>query len=225
MSSKRMPADDVLAPGQTIHLYPEGETRARIAKIFELQVDLLALTMNMTTEEYLTAPAAGASFSCAVTGDNCVYRFSTLFRSSTALPDKIWYMQLPMEVERQQNRRFVRVPAPLPMRVKYAGGHGSFSNASDTMMVDISGNGICFVSEKEAAVDTKVTVEVPGLPVIGTLRTQAVVKRCVSLEVPMGRIYHIGACLDSELTGRQQDKLIRSVFQLQRKYLERGMGI
>ena len=228
MPEEMMPADAALSVGQLVHLYsavPGEKSAARKGKIIELNTGFAAVAMDMTPEEYVTAPEEGAAFQCAVTGDNCVYRFATAFRSSAPLPDQLWYIQAPAEVERQQLRRFVRVPAPIPMRAKLMNTHGGFKNAVDTVMVDISGNGICFVSEKEALENTQVFVEVPNLPVIGTLSAQGVVRRCAGIDTPTGHVYHIGAYLGDQLSRSQQDKLIRSVFQLQRKHLERGMGI
>lgn len=225
MSSESMAADEALSIEQAVYLYPENEPRARTGQITEITDEYIAITMAMDTQEYLNTPSLDDAFRCAVTGDNCVYRFAAAYRSSTPLPDQIWYITKPVDVERQQQRRFVRVPAQLPMRVKLTNNYGGLKNAMETTMVDISGNGVCFVSEKETPVDGTISIEIPDLPIIGTLQTEAIVKRCDVVDVPSGQVYHIGAYLGDNLRRGQEDKLIRCVFELQRKYLERGMGI
>ncbi len=225
MSTKRIATDEALNIEQDVYLYPKNDSLARTGKITEITDDYLAITMAMTTKDYLDAPNSGDALQCAVAGDNCVYRFSTAYRSSTPLPDHNWYLTKPDYVDRQQNRRFVRVPTQLPIRVKLTNNYGGLKNAMETTLVDISGNGICFVSEKENPIDGKIAIEIADLPIIGTLQTNAVVKRCDVVVVPSGQVYHIGAYFGDDLRKGQEDKLIRCVFELQRKYLERGMGI
>ena len=225
MPNETLAAKEVLQAGQAIRLYPANSGTIRLGKITETAPDCLSVTMTMTPAEYLNAPESNATFQCAVTGDNCVYRFPAIFHGSAPLPDLIWYISSPAEIERQQNRRFVRVPIPLPIRVKLTNIYGSFNNAMETTLVDISGNGVCFVSKKPAETGSKIAIEIPDLPVLGTLHTTAVVKRCAAVEVLTSCVYHIGAYLEDDMDKNTQNKLIRCVFQLQRKYLEKGMGI
>jgi c-di-GMP-binding flagellar brake protein YcgR len=133
----------------------------------------------------------------------------------------IWYLEKPVNVRRVQMRRFVRVPMALPLTVKLPGEHGSLHNAAEATLVDISGGGLCFATQMKSRSKVRIAVDIPNLPLFGTLRTFAQVERCTAIEVFNGKIYHIGASLENSLSKKEQEKLIQCIFELQRKYLQK----
>lgn len=157
--------------------------------------------------------------------EKCTYRFSSVFCASSPLPDHIWYMELPAEVERQQKRDFVRVPVPLPMQVTLPNLYGGKNKAKDTTLVDISGNGVSFVWKEPLEDGMEIEIAIPDLPAVGELKTTAVVMRSLDRTALATPVYHIGAHFAAYLDKRQQNQLVRCIFLLQRKYLERGLGI
>ena len=69
----------------------------------------------------------------------------------------------------------------------------------------------------------QIAIDIPQLPQYGRLAAVARVKRCTPVETPTGRVYHVGVSLEKSLTAREQERLIQSVFTLQRSYLQRGL--
>ena len=214
---------DILKVDQTIVLTDEdGNTRSGF--IDEI-AERLVIYMKMPDELYVNSPANGTVFLAAVTTPRCTYRFETNFIASTPLPMKAWYVEMPTTVTRQQARHHVRIPMPLVMRVKYQGSYGNWKNAKETNLFDLSGTGISFISDAPVEQGAKVTVEVDDLPLVGTLRAIATVKRCKEVETSTRTLYRIGCTLDEHLVRGQEDKLIKALFQLQREFLQRGLGV
>ena len=219
-------ADEVLHAGQFIHLgIPDEEAedgmRMIDGRIAEFALRFLAVELDVALlRDFINAPEAGADIACAVTGDGCVYRFQAGFRSASRLPVMQWFLERPETVSRIQMREFVRVPLELPLAVKLPAGQ----NAADTTLVDISGGGLAFVSDEKVLLSAAIAVDIPELPGYGELKTSARVKRCTPITTPTGRkIYHIGASFDEDFKGSAQERLIQTVFELQRSYLQRGL--
>ncbi|MCI6283607.1 PilZ domain-containing protein [Selenomonas sp.] len=222
-------AEEVLHAGQFIHLgvpdeEEEGGLRMVQGRIDDLALRYLAVELDVEVRDFLSSPAAGTDIACAVTGDGCVYRFTVGFRGCSRLPVRQWFLERPLTVTRIQMRQFVRVPLELPLAVKLPGDHGSMKNAADTTLVDISGGGLSFVSDEKVLLSAAIAVDIPELPGYGELRTGAKVKRCTPITTPTGRrIYHIGASFDDDFARAEQERLIQTVFELQRSYLQRGL--
>ena len=223
MTDETIDASKVLHEGQAIHITTDDESINHQGTILELSNRFLAINLAINRKAFLNTPAAGRLIQCAVTGDGCVLRFQAGFRSSSALPAMIWYLERPEALRRVQLRRFVRVPMALPLNVKLPGAHGSLHNATEATLVDISGGGLCFANTDEVPLKTRIAIDVPDLPLYGTLSSFAQVKRCTAIEIFNGRIYHIGASLENDLNKKEQEKLIQCIFELQRKYLKKGL--
>ena len=223
------PAEEVLHAGQFVHLAIPDETEEEGIRIIQGRIDdlalrYLAIELDVEVRDFLSSPDAGTDIACAVTGDGCVYRFTVGFRGCSRLPVRQWFLERPATVSRIQMRQFVRVPLELPLSVRLPGDHGSLRNAADTTLVDISGGGLSFVSEEKVLLSAAIAVDIPELPGYGELRTGAKVKRCTPITTPTGRrVYHIGAAFDDDFPNAEQERLIQTVFELQRSYLQRGL--
>lgn len=217
--------EEALALEEKIYFLQEGVQKTRRGILKEMTPDRLVVEMQMTDAEYAHGPAANAQFHCAMPSEKCTYRFASVFCGSSPLPDHIWYMELPLQVERQQKRDFVRVPVPLPMQVTLPNLYGGKNKAKDTTLVDISGNGASFVWKEPLEAGMEVELSIPDLPAVGELRTTAVVMRSIDRTALATPVYHIGAYFAAYLDKKQQNQLVRCIFLLQRKYLERGLGI
>ena len=223
MTDEIMDASQVLHEGQPVHITTEDETINYQGTILELSRRFLSVSLDIDCHAFLDAPAAGRLIQCAVTGDGCVLRFQAGFRSSSALPAMIWYLEKPETVCRVQMRQFVRVPMALPLTVKLPGEHGSLHDAAEATLVDISGGGLCFTHTDEVPLKVRIAIDLPNLPHFGTLKASAQVARCTAIEIFNGRIYHIGASLENSMNKNEQEKLIQCIFELQRKYLKKGL--
>lgn len=151
MTMESVAPEQVLKQGQPISITARSGccTLKLCGTIRGLSHQALTVSLAVSDREFLLVPSAGTDADCAIIGNGCVYHFASTARSASALPLKIWYLELPPVVYRVQQRRFVRVPLALPMQVRLPGAHGSLHNPADTMLVDISGGGLCFASASE----------------------------------------------------------------------------
>ena len=227
MTMESVAPEQVLKQGQLISITARSGccTLKLCGTIRVLSHQALTVSLAVSDREFLLVPSAGADADCAIIGNGCVYHFASTARSASALPLKIWYLERPPVVYRVQQRRFVRVPLALPMQVRLPGAHGSLHNPADTMLVDISGGGLCFASASEVPPGSRIALDIPDLPLYGPLQTTALVRRCTAVAIQSGTVFHVGASLEDSLTIRQQDKLIQSIFRMQRDYLEKGLRI
>lgn len=218
-------AENVLHPGQYFRLQTTVQDASVefSGRLQEIACRYLAVALDIETEAFLTAPTAGTEVACAAAGDGCVYRFTAGFRGCSRLPERLWFLDWPETVSRIQMRRYVRVPIDLPLSVRLPGAHGSLHDAEEAALVDIGGGGLCFASADEVMLAAHIAIDIPHLPRYGRLATIARVKRCTPVETPTGRVYHVGVSLEEGLSAREQERLIQSVFELQRSYLQRGL--
>lgn len=229
MTGENVNGADVLALQQTIHLNTADWKLRVVGKLVEIgeKLDFMSIEPELDDKEYAAGLEKGQVLFGAARGDNCVYRFSVSFRSAAALPEKRWYVDFPQQVERQQMRRFVRVQVPQEMglKVRFPNGFGNLRNAKEMTVCDISGNGICFASEQEAPIGSRISICIEDLPGYGEFSAMATVRRCTQIRFLNHYIYHIGAHMENHISEKQQDKLVRALFQLQQKYLKKGIGI
>lgn len=209
--------------GPLVHITAEDSVPAYQGKIIESADRFLAVNLAISPQLFIHAPSTGHTLQCTITGDGCIFRFAAVFLSSSALPETIWYLEKPTIVHRIQQRRFVRVPMALPLTVRLPGEHGCLHNAAEATIVDISGGGLCFTCPSKIPLKVRIAIDIPNMPRLGRLRAFAQVERCTAIEIFNGQIYHIGASLDNSLGKQKQEKLIQSVFELQREYLQKGL--
>ena len=223
-------AEEVLHPGQFVYLgIPDEDAedglRTVQGRLMTLALRYFAVELKCPVKEFLSSPEMGTDIACAVAGDGCVYRFTTGFRSSTRLPEQQWFLDKPETVSRIQMRQFVRVPLELPLSVRLPGDHGSLHTAKDTTLVDIRGGRLAFVNDDKVLLSANISVDIPEVPGYGELKSKVRVKRCTPITTPTGRtVYHIGAEFEEgEFSHAEQERLIQTVFELQRSYLQRGL--
>jgi len=223
----------LLTHGTSVHIIEENlglDYYGTIKCIEPIQEDetisgALAIRLDIPTDKFINAPPVGLVFQCSLTGAGCVYRFDLPYRSSSALPDTIWYFEVPEQAERIQLRNFVRVPVPIDITIKLFGAHGSRKSRHKVHLIDISGGGLCFVHDEFLPQGTLLEVQVPDLPRIGTLETKGHIRRVTPIETMRGMTYHIGVAFSADLTVRAQERLVQSIYQLQQSYLSRGLKI
>ena len=221
MAAQCIPADDFLAIGQKLHIHWQNQPSLVLGKLTDIEEHWLAIAIERGDQA--AVPPADQPLQLSIAGDYCVYRFTAVYQNRRALSLPLWYITRPQAISCCQERRFVRVPAPLPVRVRIANAFGGTGNAHETMAVNISGGGICFVALHPVERKRQVQLDIAGLPLFGSLRVTGEVCRCLPLDVPYGRIYHIGVCLEKYLSHSIQEKLVHCIFELQRNYLERGL--
>lgn len=216
----------LLDAGGTVYLLEEdSEEQAKKGRITAHEGNRLIVRMQMTDEAYAQSPRQNTPFHAALTSNTCTYHFVTKFTSSTPLPDHIWYITAPMKMIRQQSRSFVRIPTLLTIRARLPNSLGGLKNTKEMELVDLSGDGLCFISKEPVPEGTEVLVEIPDLPGFGTLATTCLVRRCAEHKRPTNVVYHIGTQMAKGLTNTERIKLERCLAHLQRAYLRRGLGV
>ena len=218
MLSDMIKAADILTTGTRLRLHPEKSDGLYPGKIESITPAHLSIAMNLPAALYLSLPLLNEPIHCQLTGGRGLYLFTTPYQGKTPLPQQLWRVEAPELIERQQQRRFVRVPVPLPLEVRSAS-----TPPQKTITIDISGNGVCFVCAKEVPIASIVGICIDDLPQFGQLQITAEVIRCTPVCVPAGIIYHVGVYMGSTLTAQAQERLVHCLFHLQRIYLQKGI--
>ena len=222
MAIAHVAADDFLSINQPLTLHREYTPDVWQGKITDIEPAFLAIKLLPAAGVSAPQPAREEELHISIADAHAVYRFDSIYQSTPSLGSSIWYINKPVWLERQQQRRFVRIAAPLPARVRLPNSCGGLQNVQDTVTIDISGGGMCFVTNEPVAVSSRIGLSVANLPEIGELNLMADVVRCTPVNVLAGRIYHIGVSIEKTISGAIQNKLIRSIFCLQRQYIANG---
>lgn len=227
MAGEIIEAKTVLKVGQRIELYTENSDTRYSSRIEDITKDDLVIAMPVDSRRVPVIPRKNERIYTLAVGKQCRYRFFAVFKGTARQDGRIpvWRITKPETVERHQNREFVRVRVNLPLRVRLIDRQGTIGDPLVTRTVDLSGNGICFVSAKEVPVDTQAGIELDNIPNIGTLEVMCKIARCSCIPLDDERvIYHVGAGFQ-HLSRSVSNKLVNYIFEVQRKELALGIDI
>ena len=225
MAGELIKSRDVLKIGQRIDFYV-GDDEARYASRIEgINQDELVVSMPNDRHGVPIIPRTGERLLSMAKGESCRYRFFTTYKGSEKLEGHlpVWHIDCPEQVERFQNRQFVRVDVNLPVKVRLVAEDGSISKAISTRTVDLSGNGICFVMNEPVKSGMQAALEINDILETGTIdvMSRVIRSRLVSGEGEKPR-YHVGA--EFEFIARAtSNKIVHYVFAEQRKMLAKGI--
>lgn len=223
MISDLVKAAPILTVGQKMRLHAAGSEHAYKGVLQEIGELYIAAAIEISPEDYINAPLVDTPVEVHLAGRNCLYLTTCAYRGNAPLPAQIWYVKKPDTLERQQQREFVRVPVPLPLRVKTINIYGGYKDARETVSVDISGNGLCFVSEQDIPVPSMVQLLIEDLPGMDELPISADAVRCMPVKVPAGCVYHVGVCFENYLSRPVRTHLLHAINVLQRQVLHKGI--
>lgn len=193
-------------------------------RLFEIGVLYIAVEIpDFPIDDYINAPPADEPLTVNVFEKVGIYEAPSKYRSNALLPEKIFYIDKPECFRRQQQRAFVRVPAPLPIRYRTENIYSAYQKSYASTLIDISGSGLCFVSDKEIPVTATISLQIEELPILGKLSLIADVIRCREIKVPAGVIYHVGVCFEDYITRPDHNRLMRAISSLQRNHLRQGL--
>lgn len=218
-----MNADQVLALGQRLSVMVSNGESSYSSRIEDIQENYIEIAMPVDEKGVPVIPEPGTMVLCKVNGQGCCYGFDTVFQDKGRDPIPVWYISKPDVVEKFQNREFVRVRAVMPLIVRPVNEEGGLDPVIFSETVDISGGGVCFSLEKELAIDSSVAVEIHNIPNIGMIKLMCKVVRCAPVSSLDGKLFHIGAKF-VDISRPIQNRLVRYVFELQRKGLAKGIG-
>lgn len=225
MGSDVLRAENVMKIGQRLSFFMDNDESysSRIEDIGEFE---LVVAMPMNHKRVPIIPPDGAHLYGAILLEQSQYRFFATYKKKGMVNNiPCWWITKPETVERYQNRQFVRVRVSLPIKVQIMNEEGGFGPVEETNLLDLSGNGLAFVSENPVPRDRQVILEVHNLPDIGTLRVMGRVQRCTGVDIPQkGRIYHVGVKM-LDLTRPIRNRLVHYIFEIQRKELAKGLDL
>ena len=145
------------------------------------------------------------------------YALETTIVQRMASPVSLFILELTDSVFKVQRRSFVRVPAMFPLTFETVTEEG-LSELHKAMMLDLSGGGMQFLTEKKVGNDAVLYAHVV-LP-NGDLRIPARVSR--SEKTDDGKRYLISVEFD-DIAERERDRIIRCVFDIQRAMRKKGL--
>ena len=130
---------------------------------------------------------------------------------------------MPAEVQKIQNREFVRVSADYTVILRPLNEYGAMGDMIITRITDISGGGIALTNDKDLPVGSKAVVELTSIPGVGMLRITGQIMRCVPVKNATTPTYQIGVKF-LDMSKVHQNKLVKFIFEIQRQSLAKGIG-
>ncbi|MDR3587775.1 MAG: PilZ domain-containing protein [Desulfosporosinus sp.] len=186
----------------------EGKYRTRIEEVGEKTISVGAPLVPLRE---------GTSVRLILWDKVAAYALESTIVQRIASPVSLFILELSDSVSKVQRRSFVRVPAMFPLTFETVTEEG-LSDLHKAMMLDLSGGGMQFLTEKKLENDAVIYVHV-ALP-NGDLRTPARVSRSEKTED--GKRYLISVEFDY-IAERERDRIIRCVFDIQRAMRKKGL--
>lgn len=224
MDGKFIAADTILLPNQWVVIhsphYPHP-VESLITKIDD--ATLSASVDDLSHEEYVASPVRDSIVTIKLSNKSGHFETDVKYLGNSPLPQKIFFLERPTWLRHSQMREFVRIPATLSLIYKTRNIYNGFNNAKKTCLINISGNGLCFVTDKAINRSSTMSILIYGLPGIESLSLWADVIRCRQVTVPYGTVYQIGVCFQNYISRSQHTQLLHSLTTMQRKYLNKGI--
>ena len=218
-------ADKILKIGQRVEFYINRDSEKYLSRIEDIKGDEIVVAMPMDKKRCPVIPEPGEKLYALAVGEQCRYRFFAKYLGKEMREIAIWRISKPTTAEKIQNREFVRIRADLPINIQVVDAEKGLGPVEQTRTINLSGSGIGFIYHKRIKEGTQVTLEVYNLPEIGMLRVMGTVMRCSEIDLPKdGKVFQIGTKM-MDLPRPIRNKLIKYIFELQRKELAKGIEI
>lgn len=216
--------EDLFFYTQQIYFHSAGYKKQIKGILVEFDEERIGIQLeDVPLAKYLKSPQKGQECNLFVYNETGYFTATVEYISQTQLPNKVFYFSVPKFFIRQQKRSFVRIPTNLPLQYQTRNKYNTFNNPVNTHTVDISGNGIRFVSTKKIQPTKTIRLEINDLPEIDSFLSLADVIRCIEIPIPTGKIYHIGVSFEKYLGFNEQTKLLHAINILQRNLLQKGI--
>ncbi len=226
MAGELVKAEQVLKIGQRIEFYVDDDDEKYLSRIENVTDKYIIAAMPYNRKRVPVIPVRGANVYALAVGQKCRYRFFSVFREKSLedgyLP--VWHIDKPEQVEKHQNREFVRVRVTKKVMVSVIGQDGSIGEPSMTYTVDLSGNGVCFIMDNPLPQDTEVALELYDIPGVGTVKVMGRVIHSTKFERRDGDVFHIGTHME-HLSRQIMNKIVRYLFYVQRRNIAKGVDI
>ena len=228
MAGELLKAGDILKIGQRIEFYVGDEDEKYASRIEDMTETELMVAMPMNKQGVPVLPLTGEKIYALAVGEHCRYRFFTTYHGSMRIDGgsfAVWKIAKPEEVERHQNRQFVRIHVNQRIQARIIDREGQIQDPMMTYSVDLSGNGLCFASNKPIPIGYKVALEIFDIPEVGVVEVMSHVVRCTEMENSSGEsFYHVGVGFE-HLSRPIVNKIVRYLFSVQRKSIAKGISL
>ncbi len=228
MAGELIKAGEILKIGQRIEFYVGDDDEKYTSRIEDMTKTELIVAMPMNKQGVPVIPMSGEKLYALAAGDSCRYRFFTKYLGATRVDGgnfAVWKISRPEEVERHQNRQFVRIRVNQRVQVRVIDEEGKIKDPEMTRSVDLSGNGICFISRNPMRIGNKVALEIFDIPDVGVLEVMSHVVRCTEVENGSGaKLFHVGVGFE-QLSRTTVNKIVRYLFTVQRRSIAKGIDI
>ena len=214
--------DKVLRVGQKTEIMVFDDTRSYFSRIEDIQDKSIILAMPTDPRGVPLVVSGGTDIRCKAFDGKYYYWFNSTFKSRSVDNIPLWNITKPVEVEKVQYRDFVRIKFSRDVLIRPVDEEGALGETEKVATVDVSGGGLCFSLDRPLPVGSKVSVGMDNVPEVGFFKAMTRVVHCIEIDVDGEKVYHIGVeFLDIERP--VQNKLVRYLFDVQRKILAKGI--
>lgn len=230
MAGELLKAEKILKAGTRLEFFVGEDETKYTSRVDDFENGTLVVAMPTSKEGVPVIPYHGEQvYGIAIEGGEagCRYRFMTSYESHGRIGINIpvWRIKMPDEVEKFQNREFVRVKVSQTTHVSFIDEEGARSDPILTWTIDISGNGASFLLEEPAQENAKAALDIEGIPEIGTLSTMVMVVRSAEVERKQGDKAYIIGVKFLDLPKPKTNQLVRWLFSVQRRAIARGVSL
>lgn len=191
------------------------------SRIEDFNKDRLIIAMPME-KGYPIIPQANEVIYGRIRTNECIYKFISVFIDKAAKPIPVLQLAMPENLEKHQQREFVRVNARFSLKVSIEDEEKNLLPAYNTFTKDISGGGLRFIMNRELAEGSRVHIETEPLNNVGILNLYCQVVRSVR-SVATENIFWVGVKF-IDLPKSIERNLIRFIFQKQRELLSKRIS-
>ncbi|MDU2066692.1 MAG: flagellar brake protein, partial [Sporomusaceae bacterium] len=133
------------------------ETEYHRSRIEEVGKNQLVLAMPMK-QQMPVIPLSGTSFYGSILNETGRYQFKSVYQDKRLRPIPVWLVTMPTEIQKIQQRSFVRLDIGVSVIVKWQNEAGEQSEQMITR--DLSGGGVCLIASKPFLLQTEVVLTI-----------------------------------------------------------------
>lgn len=220
---EKVKAAGLLKVGQRLVFFPPEEESGYASRIEDIEDNKLLIAMPMDRHGVPIIPARGQRVNCKVLGEHGYYTFDTVYNDLDRIPIPVLCLEYPEIMRKVQSREFVRVKMSRPVVIRPIDEDGTIGEMIFSTTLDMSGGGIAFVHSEPLSIGSLVMIEIDNIPNAELMDLKGEIVRCAPVEADGRTIYHIGAKFHG-IGQRNQNQLIKYIFEIQRKNLAKGVG-
>ncbi len=190
------------------------------SRVEELTSDEMIIAMPMQKGRPIILES-GRGFYGKIITESGVYIFKSKFLSKRMYPLPVWIVAMPYEIEKTQQRAFVRFDVSQPLQIEYFLDDDAEKAITQKVMTrDLSGGGLQAICEQQIKIGTKVNMMLT-LPEDGDLEVDGEVIRVQKPQEDRQLFWISIKFVDTRNIVR--DKISRFIFRKQLEHRQKGL--